>query len=207
VAASAPAFAQTFEEAEREEDYIRVVQKQGLTHKGRFAIAPTFGLTINDPLEQQFLVGVNLDYFFSESWAFMVQFNYSFDARRGAQNALLANQLRPEINPVQWLGTGAVEWVPAYGKFALFNGPIVHWDAYLTGGGGAVSTERGGVTFTGTAAIGMRFQFARWLTLLLEFRDYLYDESIPISGAANRSNFVNNVVFAVGLSFFLGSGG
>jgi outer membrane beta-barrel protein len=198
---AAPSSAQTLEEAEREEDYIRVVQTEAFPHRGRFAASPTFGLSINDPLVQQFYVGVNLDYFFSESVAFLAQFHYAFDARRASQNALLANQLRPEVNPTKWVGTGGVEWVPLYGKFALFNGPIVYWDAYLTAGAGVTNTERAGSLFTGTLGVGSRFRLARWLTLLVEFRDYLFHESLATS-AGERGNLVNNVVFSIGLGFF-----
>jgi outer membrane beta-barrel protein len=198
-----PASAQTLEEAEREEDYIRVVQTSPFTRGGRLQIAPTFGFSINDPLLQQFLVGANISYFFTESIAFHVQFHYAFDTRRASQNALLANQLQPEINPLQWVGTGGVEWVPAYGKFALFNGPIVYWDAYLTGTFGAANTKRGGNAPTGAAAVGTRLYLTSWLTLLFEVRDYLYQEEFTATSGQQRWNFINNVVFSVGASFFL----
>jgi outer membrane beta-barrel protein len=196
------ALAQTVEEAEREEDYIRVVQKQPFSHQSRFSLAPTFGLSVNDPLIQHFLVGANLGYYFTESLGIQAQFHYAFDAKRAAQNALLANQLRPEMNPLEWVATGGIEWIPIYGKFAFFNRSIVYWDAYLVAGGGVVSTARGGVAPTGSLGLGTRILLTSWLTLLVEIRDYLFQESFPTT-AGSRSNFINDLVFSVGVSFFL----
>jgi outer membrane beta-barrel protein len=196
------AVAQTVEEAEREEDYIRVVQTQPFSHRSRFALAPTFGLSVNDPLIQHFLVGANLSYYFTESLGIQAQFHYAFDAKRAAQNALLATQLRPEMNPLKWVLTGGIEWIPIYGKFSFFNRSIVYWDAYLVAGGGVVNTDRGGVAPSGSVGLGTRIFFTSWLTLLVEVRDYLFQESFPTS-IGSRSNFINDLVFSVGVSFFL----
>lgn len=189
---------------EREEDYIRVVQAQPFTRGGRFAFAPAFALSTNDPLVQTFTVGANLTGYIKDWIGITAGFHYAFDAKRSAQNGLLGQQLRPELNPMKWVGTLGVEWVPIYGKFAFFNRGIVHWDAYLVGGAGAVNTDRGGITVTGMVGVGSRLFVTHWLTVNVEVRDFLYNEQVPTS-TGDKSNFINNLMFTVGVSFFFPS--
>jgi outer membrane beta-barrel protein len=213
-----PAAAQTLEEAEREEDYIRVVQSAPFVHKGRGSVTPTVGLTINDPLLQQILVGVNVNYFFGESLGIHLQFQRGFNAKRQAQSALLGRQLQPELNFMEYVGMLGVEWIPAYGKFALFNGPIVYWDAYVVGGAAVIVPRRadiagipaGGsvdVAPGGAVGVGTRIYLARWLTLTFEVRDFIYQESFTTAAGEKKNQFLQNLVFSVGASFFLGGGG
>lgn len=197
--------AQTSEDAEREADYVRVVQPQPFSRDGRLSIAPLFAFSINDPLVQTLTVGASLTYFVKDSLGITGGFHYAFDVKRGAQNALLSQQLRPELNPLQWVGTLGVEWVPIYGKFALFNGPVVHWDTFLTLGGGVQNTLHGGLGPTGVAGVGTRIFLTPWLTVTVDVRDYLYSESFVGSDRKDKSNFLNNLLFGVGLSFFVPS--
>ena len=200
--------AQTVAEAEREEDYVRVVQPLPFTRGGRLAIAPLFSLSINDPLVETFTAGANMTYFFKDFIGITFGFHYAFDAKRSAQNALLSQQVRPETNPLKWVGGVGVEWVPIYGKFSLFNRSITHWDVYLTAGGAVQATQHGSIGPAGFLGLGTRFFLSSWLTLNVDVRDYLYNESFPSSdGARQLSNFASNLFFGVGVSFFVPSVG
>ena len=186
---------------EREEDYIRVVQTLPFTRGGRFAFAPTFALSVNDPLVQTFTVGANITGYLKDWIGITAGFHYAFDAKRSAQNGLFGQQLRPEINPMKWVGALGVEWVPVYGKFAFFNTGIVHWDAYLVGGAGVVNTDRGGITVTGEIGLGSRLFATSWLTIFVEVRDFIYNESFKAT-SGDKSNLINNLMFTVGVGFF-----
>jgi len=77
-----------------------------------------------------------------------------------------------------------------YGKFAGFGDFIFHWDGYVVGGVGAISTRpivvfdpryrnfeyKPKVAFN--AGLGVRIFFNRWFAAILEIRDYVYNEEL-----------------------------
>jgi hypothetical protein len=73
-------------------------------------------------------------------------------------------------------------YVPAYGKFGLFNKYIVHWDVPVTGGVGVIWTEIipvipgdsifGGPRIAPHLGIATRMFVTDWLALSVGLRDY-----------------------------------
>jgi outer membrane beta-barrel protein len=206
------AFAQaqpTMTDPEREEDYVRVVQPQPFTRGGRGSFAPTFGMSLNDPLVQTFTVGGDLSYYFRDWIGITAGFQYAFDAKRAGQNALSGQQIRAEVRPMKWAGTLAVEWIPIYGKFAFFNRGIVHWDAFLVAGAGVVNqgassevvADPAKIRVSGLVGVGTRLFVTPWMAVIAELRDFIYQESVQTT-TGEKGNFINNMIFHVGLSFF-----
>jgi outer membrane beta-barrel protein len=76
---------------------------------------------------------------------------------------------------------------------------VVHFDFYLTVGGGVVQTNRSAdIKGAGSFAIGWRLMITRWFTFVVEFKDHIFVE------AYNRGDeVVNNLVLQAGFSIFL----
>ena len=101
-----------------------------------------------------------------------------------------STRLAIPINQYQWGANLNFTYVPLYGKFAGFGDFIFHWDSYVVGGIGAISTRpkavidpenrafqyKAKVAFN--AGIGLRVFFNRWLAAFLEVRDYVYNEAL-----------------------------
>jgi outer membrane beta-barrel protein len=115
-------------------------------------------------------------------------------------------------------------YAPVYGKFAWFNKSIVHWEIYATGGVGVTETQDiprdpASVAFKNTAltvpvGLGSRFFLFDWLTVNFALRDYILADKFehlpnttPTDPAAEKaaadSALVNNVMFYVGVGFYL----
>lgn len=186
------------EKTQKETEYIRVVQSKVFLRRGRVEISPTFGLNLNDSLQRYVFMGLRFSYHISDYFAIGANFAYAAESKAGQQEYLLGDTgLKTQVDPVKYMFELSGYYVPVYGKFALFNRTIVHWDGYLTIGLGATKTE-GNVLFSGSLGIGWRIYLTRFLTMNFEFRDYLYRESI-----LNQKNFINNFVFHLGISIFL----
>jgi outer membrane beta-barrel protein len=94
--------------------------------------------------------------------------------------------------------------VPAYGKFAGFGDFIFHYDFYVVGGVGAISTRPIAVvdpdnrTFefeprlSFNAGGGLRIFFNRWFAAMLEVRDYIFFDKLEnpaiAEGLDNQGN-------------------
>jgi outer membrane beta-barrel protein len=116
--------------------------------------------------------------------------------------------------------------VPVYGKFAILDHRLVAWEVFFTAGIGVgqsavVPRDPQFAGFTNTliepnVGAGMRFFLAKWLTLSLGVRDYVFEDSFEptqrdamtnTTAAEAQKNadtqLINNVMFQIGLSFWL----
>jgi outer membrane beta-barrel protein len=133
----------------------------------------------------------------------------------------------PTLNRYLYAGALNFGYVPAYGKFTLFNKSILHWEIYASAGFGITRTEiiprnPGNQTFTTdaltpNAGLGARFFLFDWLTFNVALRDYIFadkfepvnrDPSTPIADvkAAATSELVNNLMLYAGVGVYLPMG-
>jgi outer membrane beta-barrel protein len=120
-----------------------------------------------------------------------------------------------------------MSYVPAYGKFAGFGDFIFHYDFFVLGGVGAISTRPIAVvdpdnrTFDFKPKVsfhvggGLRIFFNRWFAATLEISDYIFfdelenpqiDQTDPTNKNtwySKDSSFTNNVQAQLGVSIFL----
>jgi outer membrane beta-barrel protein len=188
-------------------DKVKAVQKKGFLKKGRFEIAPTFALTVNDAFYQKFGGGLRLAYSFQDSFALAVRGTYYTpyrtenvrDGKLAFQSQLLTSQLYRQV-----MVDGV--WSPIYGKASFLEKSIVHFDVYLSAGFGLVwsatsfaprdegphlATDLGG---------GVRFYPKSWFAFELGLLATLYpDQPILSVPGTIQKVFVANV----GVSFFL----
>jgi outer membrane beta-barrel protein len=187
----------------------------------QFVSHPAPGLGINYYITNVLAVGVNGNYY----QPFNVDSEFNADVRRAARVAV-------PLTEYQWSAAFNFLYVPAYGKFAGFGDFIFHYDAYIVGGVGALSTRpipvmdpdnrnfdwRPKLAFN--AGVGLRIFFNRWFAAMLEVRDYVFNdelESLDVCPTAanpdcsptdegtwyGENRITNNVQAQLGISIFI----
>jgi outer membrane beta-barrel protein len=207
-------------------DIVVVMRKPFLKLK-RIDVMPFFATTMNDNMIRHYAGGGALDYFLTDVLAvgvegqyFAKQFREPFD--------LVGRQARrlPTINKYNFAGALNFHYVPVYGKFALLDRKLVHWEAYFTAGVGITQTEvvprdprfPGFTNLNITPSVGasMRFFLTKWATINLGIRDYIMvdkfeptDRSPTMNATADAAKenaegtLINNVMFQLGISFWI----
>ncbi len=189
-----------------------------LTLNDQFISHPAPGLAINYYITNVLAIGVNGNLYAGQN----VDSDFNFQNRRATRVAV-------PLNEYQWGANVNFTYVPMYGKFAAgFGDFIFHYDAYVVGGVGAISTRpiavidpdnrnfsfKPKVDFN--LGIGFRIFINRWLAATLEVRDYIFNEAleslvVPRSqldqqNPANwfgENRLTNNVQAQLGVSIFL----
>jgi outer membrane beta-barrel protein len=207
-------------------DILVVVRKPFLKVR-RTELNPIVGVSMNDNMIRHYTIGGEFAYYLTDVLAVGVEgqyyvhnFNEPFD--------LVARQARrlPTVNQYNWSAALNFHYVPVYGKFAVFDRRLVAWEVYFTAGIGAGQSEviPRDTKFPGFTNLliqpnlgaSMRFFLAKWLTINLGIRDYLFiDKFEPTNRAVGMNDtaseakdnadsaFINNIMFQIGVSFWL----
>jgi outer membrane beta-barrel protein len=208
-------------------DILVVVRKPFLKAK-RTELYPFVGTSMNDNMIRHYTIGGELSYYLTDVLAIGVEGQYYVDTFREPFD-LVARQARrlPTVNKYNWSAALNFHYVPVYGKFAIFDKRLVTWEVAFTAGIGAGQSEviprdnkfDAFTTLLIMPNVGanMRFFLAKWLTVNVGVRDYMFiDKFEPterIEGGMNASadeakdnatsSFINNVMFQIGISFWL----
>jgi outer membrane beta-barrel protein len=159
----------------------------------RFEINPYFGITMNDQFVSHPGPGLAINWYITNVLAVGIngnlyaglnsQSDFNFQTSRAAR-------IGEPITEYQWNANLNFSYVPAYGKFAGFSDFIFHYDFYVVGGVGAISTRPIAVidpdnrTFDFEPKIafnaggGLRIFFNRWFAAMLEVRDYIFFDEL-----------------------------
>jgi len=198
---------------------------------GRFELMPFYGISMNDPYVVHSAFGVGLNYYITEVLALGVNFLwfYGFNAETDTMfHVGRSFRLSVPINEYQLNANLNFSYVPLYGKFALFNEWILHWDAWLTGGVGLMRSRpvpmidpdfrtfdwNNLVEFN--VGVGGRIFLSRFLAIFFEIRDYMFLEKVENPVALNDEtwesakknwygddSFTSNVMVHAGVSIFI----
>jgi len=207
-------------------DITTVVRKPFLKVR-RTELYPFVGTTMNDNMVRHYTVGGELAYYLTDVLAIGVEGLYYQRAFREPFD-LVARQARrlPTVNEYQWSAALNFHYVPVYGKFAILDKRIVTWEVQFVVGIGAGQsrviprdTKFPGFTnflIQPNIGVGMRFFLAKWITLNAGIRDYLFidkfeptnrevgmNDTAELAKKNADSAFINNVMFQVGVSFWL----
>ena len=207
-------------------DILVVVRKPFLKAR-RTELMPLFGTTMNDNMVRHYSIGGMLNYYLTDVLAIGVEGQYYQPSFREPFD-LVARQARrlPTINTYKWSAALDFHYVPVYGKFAVFDKRLITWEVFFTAGIGAGQSEveERDKKFPGftnllimpNVGASMRFFLAKWLTVNVGIRDYVfYDKFEPVDRsptmnatadeAKSRADgaLINNVMFQIGLSFWL----
>jgi outer membrane beta-barrel protein len=207
-------------------DIVVVMRKPFLKLK-RVDVMPFLATTMNDNMIRHYAGGASIDYFLTDVLAvgvegqyFAKQFREPFD--------LVGRQARrlPTINKYNFAGALNFHYVPVYGKFAILDKKLVHWEAYFTAGVGMTQTEVlprdprfpgfTNLNITPNVGASMRFFITKWATVNLGIRDYIMVDKFEPTDRNDMTNtsadqakehaegtLINNVMFQLGVSFWI----
>ena len=207
------------------QDIIVVMRKPFLKIR-RTDLMPFLATTMNDNMIRHYSVGAQFSYFFSDVLAVGVEGQYYAKQFREPFD-LVGRQARrlPTINKYNFSAALNFHYVPVYGKFAILDKHLIHWEAYFTAGVGVTQSEiiprdRRFPEFTNlliTPNVGtsMRFFLFQWLTVNVGIRDYIFVDKFEPTLRNNMMNataeqakanadsaLINNVMFQAGISFW-----
>jgi outer membrane beta-barrel protein len=185
------------------------------TLNDQFVSHPGPGLAINYYITNVLAVGVNGNYY----QPFNIDSDFNADVRRAARVGV-------PLTEYQWSAALNFTYVPAYGKFAGFGDFIFHYDAYVLGGVGALSSRpipvfdpdnrnfeyRPKLAFD--AGFGLRVFFNRWFAAVIEVRDWIFNDELenlvvneqePLDEANwyGDKKITNHVQLQLGVSIFI----
>ena len=195
-------------QALREE--VVAVQRIYALRKGRVELAPSFGISMNDPFVSHPALALALNYYVTEVLGIglnVLWFDYGPAGNLTTDTNFQVGRSFRLVIPITEYQIAAslnFSYVPLYGKFALFREFIVHWDAYVVGGVGAFRTRPIPVVDPDNRAfdwglrisvvnpgIGFRVYSSRFASIFVELRDYIFlekYESLTISTSDPRDD-------------------
>lgn len=184
-------------------DRIKAVQRKVFMKDLRHELFPSFAMSLNDPFHQHLMVGGAYAFHIADAFAVEASFNYVLaspktDIIRVVRETATAV---PEIVKPQYFINLNGHWAPIYGKFSLMSEKIFHYDLYLVGGFAAVKSETGH-HIGGTVGIGSRVFVNDWLTVRIELRDTIYNDTFNPANV-EEADIQNYLWLSVGASFFL----
>ncbi len=194
----------------------------------RFEIQPGWNFTFNDQFVSHPGPVLGLNYYITNVLAIGLGGGYYFnnDSTFNAQTRRAARVAVP-LTEYQWQGALNFTYVPMYGKFAGFSDFIFHYDAYIVGGVGAISTRPiavvdpdnrsfkwGSPKVDFNIGIGLRVFLNRWFAIDLEMRDYIFIDKLENTAIVigretdqatwyDQNKLTNAVQAQVGVSIFL----
>jgi len=125
-----------------EKGLITVVQRQRMLKKGRFELMPQAGITVNDPYVRHYTLGLDFNYWLNNRMAIGVTGTGLIGARTPRyDNIRFQAGLLLTANRTLWQGSVNFTYNPFYGKIAIFNRALMHWEGGLVVGGGALQTQ------------------------------------------------------------------
>ncbi len=170
---------------------IYAVQQIYALRRLRFELNPYVGLTMNDQFVSHTAIGLQTNFYITNVIGVGLNGNFYFnDPSTFNTQTSRAARIGQSITEYQWNANANFLYVPAYGKFAGFSDFIFHYDLYLLGGVGAISTRPIAVvdpdnrTFdwkpkvTFNVGLGLRIFFNRWFAFTAELRDYIFFDEL-----------------------------
>ncbi len=206
---------------------IVVVMRKPFLKLRRTDLMPFLATTMNDNMIRHYTAGAQFNYFLTDVLAVGVEGQYYTKQFREPFD-LVGRQARrlPTVNKYNFSAALNFHYVPVYGKFAILDKKLVAWETYFTAGVGVTQSEviprdpRFGaftnLLITPNVGASMRFFLFQWLTVNVGIRDYIFVDKFepvgrndmtyttPEQAKANAdSALINNVMFQVGVSFWI----
>ncbi len=182
-------------EAERDDrtlaDRIKAVERKVFLKRRRFELQPYVGMDLNDAFFQHFFVGASAGYHLGDNFAVELRGGASVaEIQKGSVRFVrvaTGSLLEGAPSLVAHADLNAL-WAPVYGKLSLFGESILHFDTFVTAGGGIFVTDRperrDGVLVEATnvnpalnLGLGQRYFITEWLVFRWDLRNYSFLET------------------------------
>ncbi len=180
---------------------IRAVSRPVFRKQGRFELAPVAGFSVSDSFFRRWTLGARASYHLVDS--FSIDVGGAWNAWSEPLEAAVFIGTRDDVSiddpsPLLGYADASVTFDPFYGKVALMSEWIVHFDTYLSGGGGALFTSTASVVHPALeVGGGARLFLTPWLAVRADLRDYFYPADFG-DGMRLQSLFL----VTVGVGFF-----
>lgn len=196
--ATAPSLSED-EQRKIDEKEITVIQPQAFLNvytdsatgkkKRRIELMPQVGLTINDPYVRHWAAGAEINFWLTNRMAVGINGTAFFGARTPQYDRIRFQEgLLLTANKTLWQASVDYLYEPFYGKIALFNRLLLHWESYVQIGGGAIHTQNiprfqavhpdpyNHITGQLNFAVGVRYyiQSLQWFSVNLGVRTFGY---------------------------------
>jgi outer membrane beta-barrel protein len=180
------------DQLKQDKAFITVVQRQRFLKKKRFELQPQIGITVNDPFVRHYTVGAELNYWITNRMAVGITGTAFFGNKTSRYtNIRFQESVLLTANKTLWQASVNFLYNPFYGKIAVFNRALMHWESYVQVGGGAIQTQVipryeaihepfRHITGQGNFAIGARFYGPRvdWLSVNFGVRTWIYQDKL-----------------------------
>lgn len=190
---------------------VRVVQNRAVDRNLRLELGVNGGLVSGgDSYVKTQNLGANMDFHITPRWSFGARYYHSYNtltnegtqlyenARAQQARGVPGNQIDiPKIDYPVDTGLVVINYYPFYGKMAMFDSSVAHFDVYALVGAGRTMLYSG-ATNTYAAGGGMGLWLGQHFTTRLEARYQTY-EDLPDYGGRK----VNSAVFNLGFGLLL----
>jgi len=175
---------------------VWAVQRIYALRNRRFELVPRFSFSMNDQFVSHYGFGGLFNWYITDVLALGLEGIWFYGNRESNINYYTSRSFRVTV-PVNdyWMGWYLnFTYVPMYGKFAVFNHWIIHWDTFITGGLGVTLTRPLAVidaefrsfdeasywhpNITFNIGIGGRIFLSRWLAIFAELRMYGFPQEL-----------------------------
>ncbi len=189
---------------------VWAVQRIYALRNRRFELVPRFSFSMNDQFISHYGFGGLLNWYITDVLAIGIEGIWFFGNRESDINYYTSRSFRVSI-PINeyWMGWYLnFTYVPIYGKFAVFNRWIIHWDTFITGGLGVTLTRPIAVVdsefrsfedagdynpnITFSIGIGGRIFLSRFLAIFTELRVYGFPQDLENRNVAPLDHQCNS---------------
>ena len=183
---------------------IPSVTHRAFTKAGRFQIMPAVGISLNDPFFHYTMPTLGLSYHLFETFAIGLSAEYYGALSSQVQVTGGAVLPTPTFNKPSYAARVEVEWSPLYGKISWLAEGVLHFDTYLSLGGGIVGVTSGNSSLGVSLAIGQHYFLNEWIALRFELREQVYNLARS-PNIAPTPTLQNLLTASAGLCFYLPS--
>lgn len=179
---------------------VTVLQKKFLPKTKRFQFNSAVIMGTNDPFFSSVGPAFRMGYYFNESLGMEANaFFFSSNPRDSVKdlaknNGVLTSSL---VSAKSYMGIDA-QWIPIYGKIALYNKKIVPFDLYLATGYGLTGTTNGQSAGTLHLGTGQIFAISKGMAWRWDFSWNFYSAK----GIDGKIQSFNDLFLSVGVSLF-----
>jgi outer membrane beta-barrel protein len=186
------------------------VQRIYALRNRRFELLPRFSFSMNDQFVSHIGFGGMFNWYITDVLAIGIEGIWFFNNTESNTNFYTSRSFRVTV-PINeyWMGWYLnFTYVPMYGKFALFNRWILHWDTFIMGGLGVTLTRPIAVVdaefrdfsdisdwnpnITFSIGLGGRIFLSRFLAIFLELRLYGFPQELENRNVAPLDDQCNS---------------
>lgn len=201
---------------------VRVIRNKYFQKTMRVELGSSLNMVMNKSFVYTALVGGSLNFHITEQFGVFGEGGMGMTWNK-SDCSTLGEQYRiePLVDELENWFAGGLVYTPIYGKYQLSSGDVLYFDWFFFGSAGIASlTERKGTcipdaevssrpfapAFHFSVATGQRYFLSKNTAFVWNVRLMRLNETMPADEANQvpaTSDTVSNVLFSVGLSYFL----